>query len=137
MKSFASSDKCWFGMEPWFSSNSSSLLFSIWPFFRNTTYSLLVSVRNSYGMSDQSSIFTFKTKEYGNNIIHMCWYFHSYVIFHFLDFSEKSPLSFMGRFIIMVSAYHHILYFSEFYSGGYRMKVEAIIIGVILSIYFL
>ena len=34
-------------------------------FYRSTTYSLLVTVSNKMGWSDQSSVFTFRTRQSG------------------------------------------------------------------------
>ena len=95
LKLFLHPVTCWYYTEELSHLNTSQLKFDLLSIFhcllflfRSTTYSLLVSVSNKLGWSDQSNIFTFKTRDSGSdNLIWRnvsSWY-------NFSDYSSYNP----------------------------------------------
>ena len=77
-------------------------------FYRSTTYSLLVTVSNKMGWSDQSSVFTFRTRQSG--LVYSVGFL--FVIcshpFIFVDYSSYNP-GYFGKDRNLISKFECIL----------------------------
>ena len=77
-------------------------------FCRSTTYSLLVTVSNKMGWSDQSSIFTFRTRDSGLIMLFTVCVFCLFTSIYFADYSSYNP-GYFGKDWNLISKFECIL----------------------------